>query len=173
MNQMYRTATTPWPTLALVAALTACGGGGDSGLPPPATPAFGTLNVYGSGDVKKNQLFVADLRPYFDRDRALNGTNGSTPDGLIDVTVVWAANGQVTYALLAYPRVLEPGSIFYGCYVPNVACTGVSYDATTRRVTFDRAVLPELTGFLYPGFDNLTKVVGGDSVVLDGAAKIN
>ena len=41
-----------------------------------------------------------------------------------------------------------------------------------RNETFDRAVMPELTGSLYPSID-VTKRVGGDSVVLDGAAKNN
>lgn len=172
-------------TAATAAALTACGGGGSSTptLAPavpaaPAAPAAPPAPAAGSNAFIVTNATVAARNGTYNVSSALGflpagntntDYNGNTTDGKFEWDVQYTAAGVVKSAYVWY---YEAGNaiVFFGCNGGTIACTGVTYNPATKKVTYVGAPFPEITS-VFPGPAAL--VPGGGSITVDGAVNVN
>ena len=95
--------------------------------------------------------------------------NGNSADGKFEWDVQYTAAGVIKSAYVWYFEANGTSIVTFGCNGGTIACTGVTYDATTKQVKYVNAAFPEIAN-AFPG--PATQVPGGGSVTVSGSVSV-
>jgi hypothetical protein len=128
-----------------------------------------TLTVIGASNSARNGSYIVS-GAQFPGTGTDFGFNGHTSDGKFEGEVLLSASGAVKQAHLWYSL---SGDVikFFGCDNADVKCLAISYNATTKIITFNGSTLQEVTtNFGRFGPDML--VPSGESIVVNGTLSL-
>ena len=165
-------------------ALGACGGGGTTTATPVAVaapvpvvsvPSTGsdTFVVTNAAVASRNGTFKVSsalgFLPAGNTNIDYNGNNYSgTGSANFEWDVQYAPAGVVKSAYVWYYEANNT-IVFFGCNGGSIPCTGVTYDAASKKVNYVNAPFAQITN-VFPGPASL--VTGGGTITVNGAVSV-
>ena len=161
------------------AVLVACGGGGSAVVPAaiPAPAPVVSVPASGSGSFVVTNATVASRNGTYSVSSSA-GTlpagntdidyNGNTADGNFEWDVQYTSAGVIKSALVWYYEA-NNAIVFFGCGSGTVPCTGVTYDAASKKINYANVLLAQATNVFS---STAAPVTGGGTITVNGAVSV-